>query len=162
MIRGSRTLSGCSVRSTRGTRALRVRRVPRPIRGVRPRPRAAAFDDVEGDPGTVARHRTPQQHVGERLGHLLAEGPDHLGPDQRRLDALYRGEGRKEVGIFFADLQDLGRPDAVELEEPVAEHVGYRARGLEPGHEGPEVRGLAPGQRDSCGTCSSAPSSPAS
>src|SRR5918997_5482145 len=56
-------------------------------------------DDVEGDPRTVAGHRASQEHVGERLRHLLAESPDHLGPDQRRLDAHIGGEGREEVGI---------------------------------------------------------------
>src|SRR5215212_5995263 len=54
------------------------------------------FYHLEGDPRAVAGHRAPQEHVGERLGHLLAESPDHLGPYKRSLDALDRGERREE------------------------------------------------------------------
>src|SRR5919112_2670436 len=73
------------------------------------------FGDVEANPWTVTRHRAPQEYVGERLGHLLAEGPDHLGPDERRLDACDRREGREELGIVIAYLENLGGPAAVEL-----------------------------------------------
>src|SRR5215211_2015437 len=61
------------------------------------------FHHVEADPRAVAYHRAPQEHVGERLGHLLAESPDHLGPDERRLDALDRGERGEELGVVFTD-----------------------------------------------------------
>ena len=78
---------------------------------------SGGVDDVEGDPWAVTSHRAPQEYVGERLRHLLAESPDHLGPDQRRLDAYDGGEGRKQLRVVFADFQDLGGPDAIELEE---------------------------------------------